>query len=209
MRVYLGPYQHWFRPASWLRRWILYCHGFDYSKEWDEIKGKKQDALSELDALEDSIRKKWYYKALRSLERFVDNRTNRKMQVRIDYYDTWNADHTLAVIALPLMQALKEKKMGSPRVDDDDVPQHLRRPVSDQPPDDFSCDEDVNWHPRWAWVLDEIIWALSQVVDESADDVFFSDLYAGGFDRNGLENWQARKQHGLMLFGKYLEALWD
>ena len=202
MRVYLGPYNHWFQPASWLKKWILYFHGFDYSRDWDEIARKKQDALSELDALEDWIRKQWYYKALRSLERWVDNRTKRKMQVRIDYYDTWGADHTLAVIALPLMQALKEKKQGAPYVDPEDVPEHLRPPAS-YDPDDHEPDE--NWHPRWAWVLDEIIWALSQVVDEDAEHQF----HKNGFDKDGYMKWQTKKQHGLMLFGKYLEAYWD
>ena len=50
----------------------------------------------------------------------------RKVEIEIHKYDSWNADHTLALIALPLIKQLKETKHGSALVDDEDVPEDIR-----------------------------------------------------------------------------------
>jgi len=50
-----------------------------------------------------------------------------KISVRIDKYDTWSMDITLAHIIVPMLKQLKETKHGAPDVSDEDVPQHLRR----------------------------------------------------------------------------------
>ena len=42
--------------------------------------------------------------------------------VRIDRYDTWSMDHTLADIILPMLKQLDATKHGAPHVDDEDVP---------------------------------------------------------------------------------------
>lgn len=221
MKAYIGPYYHWFQPASWLETWVLRANGFDYRIDWDEIVAKRPNALEEIDAVKERLHDKWYYKWLHAAENWVNNRTDRKIKVRIDSYDTWNAEHTIAIIAAPLLKALKDKKPGAPHVEDADVPEELRStsapPLTEEQiqwgmPDD-------NWHPRWRWVLDEMIWALEQVADNDSDDQFFSwpdgaDTEADGFrkvemDTAGYEKWQARKQNGLLLFGKYFEALWD
>lgn len=221
MKAYLGPYYHWFQPASWLENWVLWANGFDYRIDWDAIVAKRPTALADIDAIKERLHDKWYYKWLHAAENWVNNRTDRKIKVRIDSYDTWNAEHTIAIIAAPLLKALKDKKPGAPHVEDADVPEELRStaapPLTEEQiqwgmPDD-------NWHPRWRWVLDEMIWALEQVADNDSDDQFFSwpdgaDKEADGFrkvemDTEGYTKWQARKQQGLLLFGKYFEALWD
>ena len=219
MRVYIGPYDHWFQPSRWLKNWILRWYGFDYRVDWDEIEKKKPNALDELDALEDWIKSQWYYERLKAIENWVNNRYERKIQVRIDHCDTWGADHTLAVIAVPLLKALKDKKPGAPHVDDADVPEELRSTAAPPLPEEQFSSTDENWHPRWEWVFNEMIWALEQVADDSSDDQFFthynepespgSVFNKCDMDKEGYEKWQARKQRGLMLFGKYFEALWD
>jgi hypothetical protein len=46
--------------------------------------------------------------------------------VKIDRWDTWSMDSTLAQIVLPMLRQLQDTKHGAPFVDDDDVPEHLR-----------------------------------------------------------------------------------
>ena len=53
---------------------------------------------------------------------WLNSKTKRKIEVRIDKYDTWNMDNTLAHIILPMLKQLKETKHGSPLVDDEDLP---------------------------------------------------------------------------------------
>ena len=45
------------------------------------------------------------------------NKGERKIDIQIDRYDTWNMDHTLALIVLPMLKQLKKEKHGSPMVD--------------------------------------------------------------------------------------------
>ena len=59
-------------------------------------------------------------------QRFLDFVHPKINYVKIDYYDTWSMDHTLADIILPMLQQLKASKHGAPYVDDQDVPEELR-----------------------------------------------------------------------------------
>jgi hypothetical protein len=221
MRVFIGPYNHWFQPAHWLEGWVLWAYGFNYRVDWDEIVAKRPNALAEIDAIKERLHDKWYYNWLYAAENWVDNKYKRKIVVRIDPCDTWSADHTLSVIAVPLLKALRDKKPGAPHVDDADVPEELRStaasPLTEEQAQWGTPDD--NWHPRWRWVLDEVIWALEQVANDDSDDQFFthhdepespgSVFNKCDIDREGYDKWQARKQNGLLLFGKYYEALWD
>src|SRR5210317_2030409 len=56
---------------------------------------------------------------------WFDRRTQ-KVKVRIDPWDTWSMDHTLAPIILPMLVQLKAEKHGAPFVDNEDVPKELR-----------------------------------------------------------------------------------
>jgi hypothetical protein len=141
-------------------------------------------------------------------------------------------DHTLALIIRPMLVQLQKTKHGSPHVDDDDVPEELRS--TSAPPKENDYDTDDNHHRRWEWVLDEMIWAFSQVIDDSAEDQFHTgkidhiwvpvkvkigeeELYeltkgpkdTHVFDKEGWSKWNERKRNGFKLFGKYYEGLWD
>ncbi len=147
--------------------------------------------------------------------------------VRIDRYDTWSLDHTLADIILPMLRQLKATKHGSPHVDDADVPEYLQTHMAQ--PGDHEWDTDSLWHMRWEYVLDEMIWAFEQKVADDAEGQFFDhSSYKNDnvpikewladvnnraskvkYDEAGHQVWLARKANGLRLFGKYYEALWD
>lgn len=122
-------------------------------------------------------------------------RKNRKIEVRIDAYDVWNMDHTLALIILPMLKQLKESKMGAPFVDDEDVPEELKTTTAS--PKENEWDTDENWFKRWDFVLDEMIFAFSYHVDADADDMEQDDMKMN------------RVRKGTILFGKYYTNLWN
>jgi hypothetical protein len=131
-------------------------------------------------------------------------------------------DATLALVALPMLKQLRATKHGSPYVDDLDVPTPIR---STAPGARDRCEEayDLDEHhfQRWDWVLDEMIWAFEQKVDDNAVDQFYDygtsvpgenvmdAVKRIKVDSEGLKAWQARKSNGFRLFGKYYECLWD
>jgi len=110
----------------------------------------------------------------------------RKIDVKIDKFDTWNMDHTLALIILPMLKQLKETKHGSPNTDDEDVPVELQSISAKTKENEWDTDE--FHHQRWDWILDEMIWAFEQIVDEDSEQQFYfgeSDFRWQAFDKKG------------------------
>ena len=150
----------------------------------------------------------------------------RKIKIHIDPYDTWSMDHTLALIILPMLKQLRATKHGSQFVDDEDLPVNMRH----GDPEGYD-----NWvHYKWDWVLNEMIWAFEQKLDEESEEQFHHGvseiewkLVSGKedddnasyrmiqknpdywFDLEGLKQYNARIDNGFRLFGKYYRGLWD
>ena len=148
---------------------------------------------------------------------WFDRRTQ-QIKVRIDRWDTWSMDHTLAHIVLPMLIQLKATKHGAPWVDDEDVPEELRS--TSAPPKENEYDTDDFHFKRWDWVLDEMIWAFEQKCRADWQDDYYGDYVedqkngsmAGSFewiDDKGRDAHQKRMSNGFKLFGKYFENLWD
>ena len=148
----------------------------------------------------------------------------RKVEIQIDPWDSFNADLTLALIALPLLKQLKEQKKSAPWVDDEDVPEELRS--TSAPAKENEYDTDANHFLRWDYALDCMIWSFEQHANyDQEEDKFFhwdetqsapegsvlNDLGLGKceIDEEGLKAYHARKQKGFVLFGKYLRNLWS
>ena len=194
MRVYIGPYINWFGPYQ-------LCDLLQHV-------GVSEDKCHELG---DKLADTWVGDFLT----WVHSKKSRKIKVRIDNYDVWSMDHTLSFIILPMLKKLREVKHGYPGVDAEDVPEEMRKVVD---PEDFHSAYQEEY---WDWVLNEIIWAFEQQVDDDADSKFFDHSECdpkGGFednfgklkiDRAGLDAWQKRKNNAFKLFGKYYENLWD
>ena len=150
---------------------------------------------------------------------YPDGDEERKVEIEVHPYDSWNADHTLALIALPLIKQLKETKHGSALVDDEDVPEDIRSTSAAPKENEWDTDEFV--HARWDWVLGEIIFALEQHTDYDAESKFYdhSDVNEEDelmvqvksikVDRDGLIAHQKRVQNGFRLLGKYWAGLWS
>jgi len=141
--------------------------------------------------------------------------------IKLDRWDTWSFDHTLADIILPGLKQLRETKQGAPYTDDKDVPEYLRSHMAQ--PKENEWDTDSLHFMRWDWILDEMIWAFEQKVDDTAEDKFFdhSECEPGRkpwdsesykkvkYDKKAHEAWSKRKANGFRLFGRYYENLWD
>ena len=210
MKVIIGPYKNWWGPyqiAELLCFWAkptkdelghlgkpLWVHNFG---GW----------LAENEDGSDTL--------LTKLCNWIHKKRQRQVCVRIDHYDTWSMDNTLANIILPMLKQLKATKHGSPHVDDFDTPQHLWS--TNAKPKENDWDTDEFWHDRWEHVLSEMIWAFEQELDPHADDHFFRldpdpklpIAEQTNYDVVGHRQWQHRKQRGFQLFGKYYQALWD
>lgn len=183
MYVKMGPYKDYFGPYQ-LAEKILF---------W---KDKEDDAVYDLgEKISETFIGDFLF--------WIDTKKKRTEKVRIDQYDTWSMDHTLAVIILPMLKQLKATKHGSPAVDDKDVPKHLRSTVK---PADDEYDIDGLFHQRWDWVMDEMIWAFEQIVDDNSDAVYFED---GTLNVEGWKAYNKRIDNGTRLFGVYFRGLWD
>ena len=83
-----------------------------------------------------------------------DPNKEQKVNVRIDKWDTWNMDVTLAHIIVPMLKQLKATKHGAPLVELEDVPEHLRSEKTNE----YGVDD--THFERWDWVMDEMIFAF-------------------------------------------------
>lgn len=105
-----------------------------------------------------------------------DDRDTIGTQIIIHPWDTWNMDHTLALIILPMLKQLKATKHGAPNVDSEDVPEELRMPDGWYENNyNKNGETDPHFFQRWDYVLDEMIWAFQHEVDDDWEDLFFSD----------------------------------
>lgn len=173
MKVYLGPYKNWFGPYHIAEK-ILF---------WMDEDDARVDKLAKL------LEKTW-------VQKFCDwyfKKFDRKVSVRIDHYDTWGMDNTLALIILPMLKQLKATKHGSPYVDDADLPAELRmtkreRLVHDEghwnkklKATEAEMDAaDKKFHAGWDWVMDQMIWSFEEELDEEDGCKHYYDPYAEG-----------------------------
>ena len=209
MKVYIGPYKKWWGPYQ-IANLIPFI-----SEDTSEKIG-------------DWLAKTW----VNDVCEWIHSKQERKIKVRIDRYDTWSMDHSLALIILPMLKQIKETKHGSPYVDNEDVPAHMRHTLS-KGPDDYETED--RWiHYKWDWVLNEMIWAFETHLNEAWEDQFRNgdpdidwDLVSGiegeesamykmkqknpdyWVDYVKIREYNDRIDNGFRLFGKYYRNLWD
>jgi hypothetical protein len=150
---------------------------------------------------------------------YPENDNPRQIEITIDEYDTWSMDHTLALLIVPMLKQLKSTKHGAPFIDDEYVPEHLRSTAA--PPKEYEWDVDDNHFKRWDYVLDEMIWAMEQIVAHDNEDQFYDmsnvneeaeimeQIDAILCDRSGLQKHHERIANGTKLFGIFFQNLWD
>lgn len=240
MKVYIGPYKEWFGPyqlAEALCFWakpVKNEYGFPAKPAWVHDFGewlaygsiKPEPAVGDIITMDEHRPLTWLYKFLI----WLDSKAEHVVKVRIDPYDTWSMGHSLAHIVIPLLKQLKATKQGSPWVDDQDVPDHLKTTAA--PPltaeEKSTGNVDANHFLRWDWVIDEMLFAFESLIDENVEDKFsytsdtkiqFKVLENGmremianpnpSYDREARKAHMARVQKGFELFGKYYQSLWS
>ena len=208
MKVYIGSYRS---------QWTSQVH-YDYMNKKYDHRWEENTTRFEwlLEKIEDSLQ--WVYN--HTINLYLDRRNTQKTKIRIDRYDTWSMDHTLAPIILPMLVQLRATKHGAPMVDMKDVPQELRATKKQLDAYSKNGDSDPKFFERWDWVLDEMIWAFEQKCRDDWQDDYYGDYVenqkygsiAGSFewiDHDGMKAHQERMTNGFKLFGKYYENLWD
>lgn len=134
---------------------------------------------------------------------------DRKVKIQIDPWDTWSADHTLAMIILPMLKQLKETKHGGPWVDAEDVPEELAISREEMSEHAWEDGVDPHWFDRWDYVLDCMIWSFDQIAKDDWMEDFYPKNETDKMDYDAVKEHQNRIQKGLNLFSKYYFSLWD
>lgn len=146
----------------------------------------------------------------------------RKVDIRIDKWDTWSMDNTLSLIIEPMLKQLKATKQGFPCVGKD-IPNECET---------CSCQQ------SWDMILDKMIFSFESLNNDWEDqyhsgemDMVYIPVDAKGnevpeenaeffklskgpndtrkFDAEGWKKHEEKIQEGLELFGKYFRHLWD
>jgi len=219
MKVYISKYRN-----HWLSPYTIMC-GVLYWKKWTDPKFDLYDDKNDYLV-------NWLNPPCELLRKFLDFVHPHIEYVKIDKYDTWSMDSTLAKIILPMLKDIRASKCGAPCTDDKDVPKHLRS--TSAPAKENSWDTDALFFDRWNWILDEMIFAFQSIVDDNWEDPFYTgkadhitepcEWDADGkptlhkmvegpnhtykFDKNGWLKVEKRINNGLTLFGKYYRSLW-
>ena len=208
MKLYFSNYRyHWYSPYKIIEKAMF------WKKDFDAYENEPPKWLTNICV------------GIRSVLDFVHPEIK---YIKVDPYDSWNADGTLTRIILPLLKQLKEDKAGSPCVDDSDVPDEIKS--INAPTVENEWDTDDNFHKRWEWVLNEIIWTFEQLhPDYDWEDEYrsgkidyqlvkmdngMSEMVKGPnntytCDYEGMKLHQEKINNGLRLFGKYYQNLWS
>lgn len=222
MKIYTSKYRdHWISPYTILKAVCFWEKDDSVFYNHEDVPGHKYDKWVEfLNPICGAIRK---------VLDFIHPEIN---YVKIDYWDTWSMDTTLAPIILPMLKQLRDTKHGYGMIADEDVPNHLQS-IHALPKTEWEWDG--NAEARYDWVLNEMIFAFECLVDDSWENAFRSGEFdhktvACKWDENGkptLYTWVEGPNHtyqcdydgikkvneridnGLKLFGKYFRTLWD
>ena len=237
MKVKIGPYENWFGPYQLAELLCFWAkeekdeYGIPRKPDWVHNFGEWLAHGSVEPEPEVGEIRKWGDRPPTLLYRFlswIHSKQERTIKVKIDRWDTWSMDHTLAYIILPMLKQLKETKHGAPYVDPKDVPKELHgKKLTKKQKDNGEVDD--KHFERWNWVLDEMIFAFDSKVNDGWEEQFetgTSDLqwkkledgcsqmvegpnHTRVYDWEGRKKYQERITNGFRLFGKYYENLWD
>lgn len=246
MRVNIGPYTNWFGPyqlAELLCFWVKEVpgeYGIKSKPDWVHNFGEwlaygSVEPEPKVGEITNWSRDERDSTLLYKFLTWAESKKKRKVEVRIDRWDTWNMDSTLVHIILPMLKQLKETQHGYAIVDAEDVPENLRmteRQEWDAQMDlfDMPVQSEVSLtEERWNYVMGEMIFAFECKLDDSWEDKFRSGemdvrwkKLEGGMsqmidgpnntykcDYDGMKVVENRIQNGFRLFGKYFQNLWD
>jgi hypothetical protein len=238
MKIKIGKYKdhtNCYQIAEWLCFWVKpvkdeygmedkpdWVHNFGEWLTYGSVEPKRQ--VGEVSSLFDDRKLTWFARFVYRIQ----GSSERTIKVKIDPWDTWSMDDTLALIIVPMLKQLHATKHGAPYVDDEDVPDHLKSTAA--PPKENEWDTDDNHFKRWDYILEEMIWAFERIEKDDWQDEFYSgslrmlskqlengmsevikDESPDAFkvDYEGMKKVGDRINNGTRLLGKYFQNLWD
>ena len=207
MKVKIGPYTPW-----WVSHVYTDYMNKKYNYDWDGPTNTFERVLEKIANGLD-----WFYSV--TINKYFAWK-KRKIKVKIHHYDTWGMDNTLAYIILPMLKQLKATKHGSPFVEQEDLPEHIRLSERETAVFDHgsydktlnATDEEIEaasekFHAQWGWVIDQMIWSFEQEISEDADYKNYYDPYEPEEiiedDENGLFDKEWRMKMGKFNNDKY------
>jgi hypothetical protein len=220
MKIYKSNYRnHWISPYTILEK---VCFWEKDNDVFYEDGGKYEKLTNFLTPVSKTIQ--WVWDLIHPQINYV----------KIDRWDTWSMDSTLADIILPMLKQLKKTNHGAPYVDDEDVPYELKS-INDSPyVKEYEIDAPRHF-ARWEYVMNQMIFAFECKVDNSWEDLFRSGNHdikhePSAWDENGkvtttkmvkgpndtyvcdyegMKEYEKRIQNGFRLFGRDYQNLWD
>jgi len=214
MKVKIGGYPN---------RWVSNLHtnhmekkyGFlwemNHTRDKEKVVPTRYDNL--LEEVEDTLQTLYNWTG-----NLIIDRMEQKVKVRIDPWDTWSMDHTLAPIILPMLKQLKETNHGAPWVENKYVPKELQATPKMLKDYTEKGKADELHFKRWNWVMDEMIWAFEQKMKDNWEGEYYKyeddpkaifGMTIVWSDDVGRQAHQERMTNGFKLFGRFYENLWD
>ena len=218
MKVYIGKYRNWFGPYQLAEVLCFWAKkekdefGFEKNPDWVHNFGEwlahgsiePERKVGEVYKWDRERHETLLYKFLL----WFDKQKNKipRHYIKIDRWDTWSMDSTLAPIILPMLKQLKAEKHGVPVcLEDADLPEHLR--LSDYRDDNefgsqldlfgsipsITDGESLN-EIKWNWIMDEMIFAFEHLVDDSWEDKYRKGEH--DLQWKQLENGMSQMVHG-------------
>lgn len=105
---------------------------------------------------------------------------NGKTNVRVDYWDMWELDITLAKIIYPCLVKFKENLDGHPG--------------------------DLTFE-QWEEVLDKIAWSMNEIIKD--DYLIQYCIQEGEYEWDKIDEHENKMQEGCELLGRYFRNLWE
>jgi hypothetical protein len=108
-----------------------------------------------------------------NLGKFPKGNGDRKVDIKIENYDTWNMDHSLSMIILPMLIQLKNTKHGVPS----DIINDVGGADYDQQ-DSFDFYKETHNDAfdeackKWDEILDKMIWSFQQLALDDYDNKY-------------------------------------
>lgn len=159
-------------------------------------------------------------------------------KIRIDKWDTWSMDYTLAPIIIPLLKQLKESKHGIPIDFVHQLDKQFWSGVEQEQLELFPETIDVYENEsvrQWNMCLDHMIWSFEQLVRDGEGDAYWEpywvdmkpeeiademknstipEMFGGEKVYKKIHNemyelYNNQVQEGFELFGKHFRSLWD
>lgn len=130
MKIYISNYRyHWISPFKIAEK-VCFWRDIEYDEKW----------VRRLNTL--------LYPVMSKVRDFLDIIHPRVEYIKIDKYDTWGMDTTLAMIVVPMLKQLKATKHGVP----------------------YDLTEE-----EWNVILDEMIWAFTEIAAGLNEEEFFEN----------------------------------